>query len=219
METGKGGFTRNLKAEAKKFRVPVPDKWKDLFSIPTDFKEFLKDIYPNLKYVLQINPLLKEDDVESVISEIAIYFLEVSKKRGVCRYQMYDPIRYPNIPYHKWFLTQIQYFVMSYKKNFALWNNFRQHYREEISDPVKMLPSTKHNENVWIGNIVIEEFLTTTQRVSDSDMEFRQHAYDLTLSRLSGEPNTVFANRVGVPYSRVVGWMHKLREMLSDFEF
>lgn len=219
METGKGGFSRNLKSEAKKFKVPVPAKWKDKFEVPQDFKEFLKDIYPNLKYVLQINPILNEDDADSVVSEMAIYFLEVSKKRGICRYQMYDPIKYPNIPYHKWFLNQVQYFVLSYKKNFALWNNFQRQYKEEASDPVKTLPCTKQNESVWVGNILVEEFLSATQNVSDADEGFKKHAYELTLSRLSGEPNTVFAAEKGVPYSRVVSWMSKLRELLSDFEF
>ncbi len=217
METGKGGFTRDLKKEAKNYKVPVPARWKDMFAVPTDFKKFLQDIHPNLRYALMSNPLLKGKEVDSIISEVAIYFLEVSKKRGICRYQMYDPIKFPNIPYHKWFLSQLHYFVLSHKKMRDIWNRMKVQFTAQDVDPVTLL-ATSGEETTWIGNMIFEDFLNMTKNVSDSDAGFKEHAYDLTLSRLSGEPNTVFANRLGVPYSRVVGWTEKLRNLLTDFE-
>lgn len=213
LELGKKGVS----LKKKTYACPVPSALDNMFSTPEDFRAFLRDIHPNICYALTRQGL-EVDVAGEVISALTIYFLEVSVKKGICRYQLYDPIKYPGIPYHKWFLSQIPYFVMSHNKQIRLWHGILATRRDKhASNPIEDVRDEMQEEKM-VASLYVQKFIEILRNMANKgETAFERHALPLLESRMAGETNVAYAEKAGVPYSSVTSWTIRLRELFNAY--
>jgi hypothetical protein len=105
----------------KVYSLPVPERLKG-HSVPADIGAFINDLRPHMKMCLS-HMHVPADQVDEYISDYVAYQLDTDKT-GVKRYTTYDPVKHPNIPYYKWFLSILKYRKKYYHSKLAPNNKF-----------------------------------------------------------------------------------------------
>lgn len=125
---GKFDPTLDSGAKDKRIFLKVPEHLRG-FEVPANIRQFLNDLYPNMcLYVKDKLYDLTNVDHNTVVVEIignfCCYLLSPCAKewRGIQRpdmqrYQIYDPIKFSKIPYYRWLLNNLGFFIKSFKQN------------------------------------------------------------------------------------------------------
>lgn len=199
----------------------VPEKYLNCFQVPRDLDTYIEDMLPSMRIALF---RAGKEDKEWIIGEFMIWLLGTTKQ-GTPRYKIYDPVKYSKIPYYKWFLSQLKYFLMQ---------DFRQKELERAKQPLEYREEYKKEEKR--GEIyspryetesvfdkayanLLPEYLQAIEaqsrgRGKDS---FEAHAYQLFHAKINGEKHQTFAERMDVSPATVTHWLSKLEKVITDY--
>lgn len=179
------------------------------FYIPTDINGFIEGVYPSIKHIIEKRFNFDEDDMCITIGDFVIYMLE-SDGSGKIRYKNYDGERYPEIPYYKWFLTQLNYFLL---KRFRLNNadiqidycsDWGYFYIQGYSNPEKIYESVEINH-------ILKEYSEQTQGL------FEKNAHSLYQYKMEGYTNLDIAGMLKVSDTTITNWLRNLQALLRKF--
>lgn len=220
--------------EEKKYSVPIPEELKG-FKIPKNIRRYITVALPNIHQVLNSRGI-PQSDFEWIVGEFVIYMLGTSKK-GTPRYAIYNPEKYPDIPYFKWFLNQVQFFILQdlkrkkeSAKNKTLSIVRNDEYEEDCLNKNEVSENQIGTKNYDVFDVVytkqIAEYLKTYELRNKKEEYFQgtlikryfeNHAYDLFMAKLNGEQNKDFANKIGVSSSTVTQWIKMLNEIVTNY--
>lgn len=222
-------ISRNIKSkkEEKIYSVPLPEELKG-FKIPKDIRKFISKIIPNIHQALHARGVHRKY-YEDIVVEFIIYMLETSKQ-GTPRYCIYNPNKYPDIPYYKWFLNQIQYFILQ---------DFKKKKEERAKRTIAIITGEQDNsENFYTNGVVYENSIPSkkgsvfeevyiknlpsylfefSNSYKENPNSFESRAYELYLSRINGEQNQKFAKKVGVSSATISQWLTKLKVLIFNY--
>ncbi len=169
-------------------KIPVEFRYK---CIPEDINYFIKGIYDNIYlavfknlYNYKISKKEKMDYTIEIISSALIYLLGVTQKdkkdkngnliysKGTLRYKKYNSIEYSKIPYYRWFINEILYFVKAFK--------VKKYEEQEIENKTLYINGFEKNskntedDNSVAGNRIMaqmsEGYITTHQYSNGYDV-------------------------------------------------
>jgi len=207
--------------ESENSSVKIPTKYLESYEVPRDVNKYIEELLPNMRIALF---RAGKENKEWIIGEFVIYLLGTTKQ-GTPRYKIYDPIKHPNIPYYKWFLSQLKYFLMQDFRQKELERAKRPlEYREEFSkdEDMKAAYAPRYEtESVFDKAYInlLPEYLQaleaqSKERGKDS---FEAHAYELYQAKILGEKQQVFAARLGISAATASHWVSKLEKVVTDY--
>lgn len=220
-----------------KSRRAVP-KHLLFLGFPKDVNSFIRDIYPNLLLYTESklpNIPNRRQYVEDVVQGFVQYILSDSTKKDAAgsplpRWKTYDLVRFPEMAYHKWFIHQLYWFILSYQKGiFTELKDIALAESVEGERPAKGVlvlehhrSGEDHSADQMHSSLTVklaEEFVETISRtyVHHTDC-FEKHAYmlyqycivqDLTVAEMAAKFN--------LPNATVSGYRDKLHSTLRVF--
>jgi len=216
------------KRQKDKYQKPVPMELQ-IYHLPEDINDYITKIYPNMRTWISFK-IQERHNIDEVINNYIIYILGFDKKNQL-RWTKYDPIRFPNQPYHKWFLRQLYFYVLHYRNQ-----QHRDSYNTSLSensfeDSVENYGS--HTMNIDLlsrgdksqdqsEEVTVAEFEQQLQDFSskypvDAFLCFEAYAYRLYQAKQDGVSNKALAERWGISPSAVSQWMNKLKGLTTSF--
>ena len=120
-ENGEFDPTKDVNHDNSKIKLKVPVEFRG-YEIPRDIQNFITGIYPNI-FIAVKNSLYNYTEVSnSIKNEYAleiigngIMYILGNDKTGIKRYLKYDNKKYSKIPYYRWFISQILFWVKTFK--------------------------------------------------------------------------------------------------------
>lgn len=214
--------------QKEKYQKPVPQHLQ-IFHQPEDINEYITQIYPNMRIWISFK-IEEKYNVDEVINNYIVYILGNDKK-GVIRWKKYDPIRFPNQPYHKWFLRQLYFFMLNYRtaqyRNSFNTSLSENSYEESVENHgvhtinIDMLSKEDKSQDQSL-EVVVKEFEERLFKFSkvypeESFLCFEAYAYRLYQYKQEGVSNKEIAASFGISPSAVSQWMKKLKGMVRGF--
>ena len=88
----------------------VPDGLKG-YRVPDDIGCFISGLLPNMEFAVSVK--VPDSDPFEVINDFCVYMLGRSRASdgGRLRWSRYDNESYPGVPYYRWWLVQLDFFV------------------------------------------------------------------------------------------------------------
>lgn len=228
-------FSRKLKSaysnkSTKKIKVPVSQECVELGNrIPKNIKRFLTLMYPNMKFGILVRYRVSEDIAEQIVSDFTNFILSdcslKNHSEAKPRYQLYDASK--NISYYKWILSQLKFFYLQYmtakSKIYKRCSNFSEliinaeDNEKMVNNIILETPEKADPYNIVLGEQVVGYVKKLSESYADKKKNcFEKCAYDLLISRLSGETGTEFSKKVGISAAAVSQWMDKLQIMIGE---
>lgn len=216
----------------RRYAREVPASLK-FFTLPENINPFIKDIYPNMKIMVTsaIGRVASAGDIDEVINTFVLYMLSESPKHGVLRFTLYDPVRWPDQPYYKWFLSNLQFFCMDYHSNKARYERTFSAIQEttgeyeEANRGMTSLDELSYDHQTTSTSIdyvyameimkSVEEFSAKALNRAPNKVCFENYAARLFGMKLEGYTNQEIADAFAISTQGVMAWMTKLRTLLS----
>lgn len=178
------------------------------FDIPKDINGFIEGVYFSIQHIVEKRFNFNEDDICITISDFVIYMLEPNSY-GKVRYKNYDDVRYPEIPYYKWFLTQLNYFLLNrFRLNNADvkidYSDCGWYYVRGYSNPERTYELSE------IG-LILKKYSEQAQS------SFERNAHSLYQYKMEGYTNLDIANMLKVSDSTITNWLKNLQALLKKF--
>jgi hypothetical protein len=155
---------------------------------------------------------VRDEEIKtSLIHDYVIYMLETDDS-GVSRYKRYDVKKYPSVPYYKWFLVKLKYYMLK---------NVGKMFKES-----NMLDSLKHcsmycNSQWYLNQDTIYSLKETNSFLEDysnkAETRFGKNVYILFIYKIEGYTNTDIAKMLGVNKSTITKWVYKLKKLLRNY--
>jgi hypothetical protein len=151
----------------------------------------------------------------SLVHDYIIYMLEPDDS-GNLRYRRYDAEKYPDIPYYKWFLVKLRYYML---KNVG-----------KMFKDYSILESLKHCQRYCNSQWYLNQDAIYRLKEADSFLEaysnetktsFGKSAYVLFIYKIEGHNNIEISKMLGVNKSTITKWLYKLKKLLrnnTDFD-
>jgi hypothetical protein len=225
----------NYSTATPKFtRLPVPEHLK-FYHLPTDIVQFITDLLPNMQAHVRSKfhkdtPNL-DDVVEDAINSFVEYFLAPAPSReGKPRWSLYDPVQWPDQPYYKYFLKQLDYYRMSVQK--YLYRDMKSVTLSEIG--YDMTVDNPANQAISPNVLCTDElYLTQVDMIFLADLEeflrfysskydqyafcFEKYAFQLFQLRMAESSTLDISNTLNISVSAVGLWQDKLRKLVARF--
>lgn len=221
----------SLKIEKNKF--PVEEHLAG-FKVPNNIQRYISEMYPHLVKCLYMKRIYDPELQKELLSEFTIFLLEKSSK-GAPRFKMYNPVKYPDIPYYKWFLFQLGWVLRKHTVAQAKrWANEKGTLSlsgdtKTVCDPetkiagivsLELIPNT----DIPVPDLVIlnqipsflQEYKKTLSPVKEKSA-FVQNIDVLYSSMLAGETSKQNAKKLGVTVTTVYTWRERLRNLLAGY--
>jgi hypothetical protein len=227
-EGGGVGPLARERPSGKVYRLPVPDRLKG-HSVPEDIGSFINDLYPHMRLSL-LRKFVPADEVDDYISDYVAYQLDTDKN-GVKRYTTYDPVKYPNMPYYKWFLSVLKYRKMYYAGKLTPNNKFVDIFSmetegrsvglaREFSLGGEFLDGLFAHLPDYAGRISIAEVAEAVRLYSRSHANwerhsFRRNAWRFLVCKYMGYKNVEIAGIFNVSVSAVTQWGNMLAGLVA----
>ena len=214
--------------EPRKYAEEVPEDLK--FTRPMknlgEFQKFIQRLHSNLRTAATIRGIPQEE-VEDLIHTFLAYMLEDSVKSGVPRYQTYDPVKYPKIPFFKFFFKMFGYHIANYHydkreaqgKTVALVSSLKGHEDDPNVVSLEILGQGSiqgADDEVYVKDL-LERIRLYSEKAQGQRSCFAAMAWEILQSRLNEEPNREFCQRTGMSETRVSGFAKKLHEMCKQY--
>jgi len=89
------------------------------FEVPQNINKFLEDIMPNMSFLVKRqlwkHPAKHREQYSlDIIGSFCIYFLSNSETHKIPVYKNYDPAKYSKIPFYRYLLNTLSYFVRNF---------------------------------------------------------------------------------------------------------
>ena len=212
--------TEAPKKDVRKYHVPIPDHCIQ-HTTPRNFNLWFKEIKPNLDFYLRQQTKSKDMAAE-ILHDFVVYMLTVAPSLGIPRYQIYNPVRFPNQPYHKWFIKNLMYFKLTYFKK-KISDSFLSlvSSAEEAEAPGCVSLEAVQNDKVSdpFSEVLAQSVLDKVRDLSakyGNILCFEAYAYRLLIARIEGVPNGVIAQDFRISTSGINQWLKKLRNFISE---
>ena len=89
--------------------LSVPNKLK-FYHVPEDINGFIEEMLPRMRFMANIR-LPDFFDRDEVVNNFIVYIKgNAPSKNGLERWKIYDSVKYPNMPYFRWFLFNMGFF-------------------------------------------------------------------------------------------------------------
>jgi len=217
---------KNHPKKQRIYQVPIPEDLK-FHHTPESINTFIERLYPNMKFYILCRTR-DPQNVDNIINNFVLYMLDNNKK-GQPRYTMYDPIRYPGQPYYRWFISNLRYFWLSYRQQ-LIKDQFKVTLSETDYESTAGSPANNaaHIDIVSMDNLqeppdsifFISELIEWLRNFSSKHSDFHcfeAHAFDLFKSRIEGEENNKFAERMKISPSAASQWNLKLKKLVTKY--
>lgn len=223
-----------LQVKVSESKFPIPRHLAG-FSVPKNIQKYITEMYPYLTKCLCMKRVFNPEQQTDLIAEFTIFMLETNQK-GVPRYKTYNPKKYPDIPYYRWFLFQMGWILL--KQNAA---QAKLHQKEKyvlsLSGDAKdaYSPETRKlgivclefipAKDLSIPDLValkqIPDFLKKYKeqhsRPETCSKNFANHVDYLFEAQMSNRSKTECAEKIGVPRYTLSKWVRNLQALIADF--
>lgn len=183
-----------------------------LYEIPNDFNEFITKIHNDLNKHIKRKLWYYNIESQSILSSFIIYMLE-KNKFGIIRYMGYDGVKYYNISYNKWFVTQLNFFILKnmrkdlYELDREANLCFKEYPFFEISD--FGMPDS---------NVVFREILEFLEKYSNINLDsFGSNVYNFFIYKMEGYKHKELAFIFNVSFSTITIWVKKLQNLINSY--
>ena len=212
----------NLKVvDSRHFKLKVPDELTKLYTVPEDINDFIDKIHPNMDLLVRAKGIV-DQDVSEVINNFIVYLLD-KDGNGSVRYNRYDPIKYPDQPFFKWYLCQLKFFVLSKRteiaKGFKLcsivvkkpWENSPGIVEETLTK------GSRYSDPTY--GIILKEWEDFLFEFSNSHIgkSFESRADTLFQYKKKGMLAKDIAKEMDISESAVSQWSSKLTKLYDEF--
>ena len=232
---------QEVSRSGKKFVRQVPNHLK-FHHVPTNINRFVTELYPNVLifakaklYELFTRNVTQPEDV---INTFVVYMLQNANCDGRPRYSRYDPIKWPDQPYYKWFLTQFELFCRqtntSERKIANRFSRLIDSHDEEFTEQSKGMITmdqalTKSGQERYgsggsIDYIYASEILDALQTFSSRyidknprQVSFENYAASLMQLKIEGWSVAEIAEKFSISTQAVNQWSVKLREWIARY--
>lgn len=209
-------------------RKAIPEHLK-FFHEPENINQFITDLHDNM-YQYVFSRVRDASFTQEIINNFVVYMLsEAPSRNNVPRFTLYDPVRYKNQPYYKWFIFQLKFFYYDYRKQaykLSLQISLSESGYEETVETsannamnIDML-SREDASNDVMSLHYVEELDNYLMSLSDTHKDtfcFEAHAYEIFNAKIRGETNKEIASRYSISNSAVSQWLTKLKSVITDF--
>ena len=238
-DDNKSGYTIPRGNPLKKRKKPIPQSKQYVLPVPEEcivyktphpnyIRKYLAKIYPNL----EMAAYLKCRDrrvAKTLVGDFVMYMLGETRT-GIPRYQLYNPVKYPNQPYHKWLIAQVGYFHLDYIEAEQKYKSHNVGLVESISDDEEFVPNTLSMNSLIKGVENTDPFFKASadsicdyikqlaDAYNDEDVKicFESESHRLLLARLNDIPLQKFAKERGVKQSVAKEWLEDLKTLVSE---
>jgi len=185
-----------------------------MYRVPEDFNYFVYKIYKNMWYLLNHRVGLDIEEIQNILQDFTLYMLAENRK-NIPRYRVYNSQKHPNIPYHRWFLGILNYFILDYWKIKQKERNIFE-IRSDLFEEENLNPSNPKGIQVYFGDAAdsihfISEIESFLKGISDSKY------YDLFLYKMGGFTKKEIADKFQVNEKTVYIWGSELKNIISEF--
>ena len=216
----------------KRVKHPVPPEL-EFFHAPLDIADFIKQVYPHLLILANIKHYaLRALEPDEFINRFVAYILEDSRI-GIPRWQYYDPVRFPNQPYYRWFFSHFELFCRGEIRKTAKWAARHVSTTDETQTEL-LLEQAYHDlmaeeqtpaqiqqplvDDIYWAEVTegFEAFLAKYRRYEEAKAReaphptFSQHASELFGLMLDNRTNKDVAAHFGISPSAAMQWKSKL---------
>ena len=223
----------------KTYAVPVPEHLKG-HETPKNINSFITGLHPNM--IVYANARLgsrilisRPDAPKELVNNFVLYMLS-NTQDGVVRYTRYDPVRFPDQPYYKWFLMNFQYFCLEYTDRYMkdatrfvsivpTYEEYTEKTANTVSmDEVAAALDNGEERHQSIDYIYAEQVLSRVHAYSEAARSrfspgkkcFETYADRLLEARIMGYSNPEIAGKFNISTQGVNQWVAKLRELMSN---
>lgn len=191
------------------YKNKINKDFRYLYEVPKDFELFIEKIYKNMEFCLN-SRIYNLDSCNIILSNFIIYMLEENKK-GIIRYESYNGTIYNKIPYYKWFLNNLNFFLLK------SWDKNRKENRK--LDRIKVIPSSIPvfvNQETLLFLKEIEFFLVEYSKNKYISSNFNKNVYDLFTYKMLDFSNEEIAKFFDMKIAIIYLWLQKLRILIKD---
>ena len=215
--------------QTKKYVLPVPEEcivYKTPH--PNYIRKYLTKIYPNLEMAAYLK-CRDRKVAKTLVGDFVMYMLGETRT-GIPRYQLYNPVKYPNQPYHKWLITQVGYFHLDYMEAEQKYKAHNVSLVENISEDEEYVPNTLSMNSLISGaensdpfykasaDYIVEQVKKLAEAYNDEDVKicFESESHRLLMARLNDISIQKFAKERGVKQSVAKEWLESLKTYVSE---
>lgn len=215
-------------------RRPVPAHLK-FYHLPDNIEQFITDLLPNMYAQMRAkfpkNTPNLDMAIEDTINSFVEYFLAPAPSRNnVPRWTLFDPVKWPNQPYYKYFLSQLDFYRRGRQKYM-----FRDQksvtlseigYDMTVDNPANQAisPNVLCTDEVYLDQVDLifqadlDEFLQVySANYEQYEMCFEKFAYRLFKLRMTEASTLEISDELGISVSAVGLWQDKLRKLVRRF--
>lgn len=185
------------------------------YEIPTNFNCFIEKQYYLMTSLIRIKVRKDNDEVESILHDFIVYMFE-KDTLGRVRYKKYNSIKYPDVPYSKWFLSNLKFYIKNYWRSLKRDFLYVPKYLDEVDlDSNDSLLYANHYFDDQDSLVFLNEVYSFLKNYSKNQIKsFDFNAYTLFKLKMEGYSNIDLAQIFEVIPVTIYSWLSKLRSLI-----